>query len=114
MIQQYTELTKQLIHLFKNATDENLLEVTAESEKLFQQRQTIVNQLTGKPTKEEKDLYENIILPLEKELDLLLQKSRLETANELRSIQVGKKTHDAYQSMYDVETTDGIFYDKRK
>jgi len=114
MVEQYCEVTQQLIRLFKNATLENLLEITEESEKLFRQRESIIQQLTGEPTGAQKEFFESKIIPLERELNELLQKNRLETAKELRSIQVGKKTHDAYQSMYDVETTDGIFYDKRK
>ena len=114
MVEQYYGLTQQLVSLFKNATLENLLEITEESEKLFQQRESIIKQLTGEPTVAQKEFFESKIIPLERELNELLQKNRSETANELRSIQVGKKTHDAYQNMYESETIDGIFYDKRK
>lgn len=114
MILEYYELTKQLVSLFKKATIENLLEVTEESEAIFLQREKIIQQLSGRPSEEDKLFYQQKIAPLDEELNLLLNKNHLGTATELRNIQVGKKTHDAYHSFYDMETPDGIFYDKRK
>lgn len=114
MVLEYYELTKQLVSLFKKATIENLLEITNESEHLFLRREKIIQQLSGKPSENNKLFYQEKILPLDQELDALLKKNHIETITELRNIQVGKKTHDAYHSFYDMETPDGIFYDKRK
>ena len=114
MVQQYLELTQKIIFLLEKATVDNLLEIMEECSPLFEQRDKIIQNLSGKPSKEDKVFCENILLPLEKKLEDLLKKNRLITANELRNIQVGKKTHDAYQNLYDQEPVDGIFYDKRK
>lgn len=114
VVKGFYDVTVELIGLLRNkegVTDRDSLIQQVEVQ--LNKRQEFQNEMNPPFNEEDKQLAKKI-MELTPELNLLLQKVKMDTLKDIKSLQEKKKTASKYSNPYEALETDGVFYDKRK
>lgn len=109
------EVTKEF-HAFlqQSFSQEERDEAIAGIEKFLEKRDRLIEQVKPPFSKEDQQLGKNII-PLNEEIDTMLEALQFEIKTDIRRLNLQKEKGQAYSNPYaSAGTADGMFFDKRK
>jgi flagellar protein FliT len=111
VVKRVYECTLQLTQLFEahQERDEKILQI----EELLAQRETLLKDMSGPYSDEEKELGKQILI-LNEKLDEYLKKEKVEIQIDINNLNKKKESNNKYANPYENVSTDGMFYDKRK
>lgn len=110
-LEQFFQYTVELVQLLENKSTQRDDRVTR-IENLLGLRQTLLPEIKGPFSKEEREIYLKL-QQLDKRLQQLLVLEKAAIQKDIKSLHQKKETSTKYTNPYDNLNTDGMFYDKR-
>ncbi|USK69958.1 flagellar protein FliT [Peribacillus asahii] len=110
-LQDFYELTQQLIVLLKHEKSERAVQIE-KIQQLLDQREELLNSIQPPFSEQEQELGKQLVA-LNKQVEHLLQIEKLDIMKDMKQLQVQKKSNQKYTNPYESLAIDGIFYDKR-
>lgn len=111
-IQDFHQITKQLLDLLKQDTqdrDEQIEKV----QDLLDQRDELLKSIQPPFSQAEQVLGKQVVA-LNQQVDDLLAKQKINIQQDIKQLSIQKETNHKYTNPYESLAVDGVFYDKRK